>query len=64
MKQWLKKVEKRDIIEVPLRKEAIERIKNCEVLFQDFAQRVYQHTQTKHQQRRKIAKKDQVESQE
>jgi len=64
LKQWLKKVEKRDIIEAPLRKEAIERIKNCEALFHDFEQRVYQHIQTKYQQRRKITKKNQIEPQE
>jgi len=64
LKQWLKKVEKRDIVEVPLRKEAIERIRGCEDLFQEFAKRVYEHTQTKQRQRRKIAKKGQLEPQE
>jgi len=61
LKQWLKKVEKRDIVEAPLRKEAIERIKVCEALFQDFALKVYEHTQMKDRERRKIAKIDQSE---
>lgn len=59
LKQWLKKVEKRDIVEPPLRKEAIEKIESCEDLFQGFALRVYEHTQLKDRQRRKSAEKDQ-----
>jgi superfamily I DNA and RNA helicase len=53
LKLWLKKVEKRDIVEAPLHKEAIEQIKACEALFQDFAQRVYEHSHGKDQERRK-----------
>jgi len=53
LKQWLKKVEKRDIVEAPLRKEALERIRACEALFQDFALRVYEHSQVKDRKRRK-----------
>jgi len=58
LKQWLKKVEKRDIVEAPLRKEAVEKIKGCEALFHDFAEKVYEHTQMKDRERRRIAKKN------
>ena len=47
LKQWLKKVEKRDVVEAPLRKTAIEKIKSCEKLFDDFAKTVFLHTQSK-----------------
>ena len=30
LKQWLKKVAKRDVLDVPIRKEAVEKIKSCE----------------------------------
>jgi hypothetical protein len=43
LKQWLKKVEKRDVIKPPLRKAALEKIKQCEKIFNDFARRVYDH---------------------
>jgi hypothetical protein len=56
LKLWLKKVEKRDIVEAPLHKEAIEKIKACEALFQDFALRVYEHSHGKDQERRKPKK--------
>jgi hypothetical protein len=58
LKQWLKKVEKRDIVEAPLRKEAVEKIKGCEDLFQDFALKVYEHIQTKDRKRRKTDEKE------
>jgi len=58
LKQWLKKVEKRDIVEAPLRKEAVEKIKNCEDLFQDFALKVYEHSQLQDRKRRKSDKRD------
>jgi len=45
LKQWLRKVEKRDIVGAPLRKEALKHIRACEVLFQDFSRRVYEHIQ-------------------
>jgi len=64
LKQWLKKVEKRDIVEAPLRKEAVEKIKNCEDLFQDFALKVYEHSQVKGRKRRNGAKKNRPEKQE
>jgi hypothetical protein len=44
LKQWMKKVEKRDVVEAPLRKTAIEKIKTCEKMFDDFAKTVYLHT--------------------
>jgi len=47
LKQWLKKVEKRDVIKPPLRKTTIEKIKKCEKIFEDFARRVYEHSQVK-----------------
>jgi vacuolar-type H+-ATPase subunit I/STV1 len=47
LKQWLKKVEKRDVIKPPLRKEAIDKVKICEKIFEDFARRVYEHSQIK-----------------
>ncbi len=47
LKQWLKKVEKRDVIKPPLRKTAIEKIKMCEKIFENFARRVYEHSQVK-----------------
>jgi hypothetical protein len=47
LKQWLKKVEKRDVVEAPLRKTAIEKIKACEKMFDDFAKTVFLHTQGK-----------------
>ena len=47
LKQWLKKVEKRDFVKAPLRKTAIEKIKECEKMLDDFAHMVYMHTQGK-----------------
>jgi len=41
LKQWLKKVQKRDLIKPPLRKVALEKIRHCEKSFDDFARRVY-----------------------
>lgn len=58
LKQWLKKVEKRDIVEAPLRKEAEEKIEACEDLFQDFAMKVYEHSQVKIRKRRKTTGKE------
>lgn len=43
LKQRLKKIEKRDVVKPPLRKEALEKIKECEKMFNDFARRVYEH---------------------
>ena len=44
LKQWLKKIEKRDVLGVPLQKAAAEKIKTCEKMFDDFAKTVYLHT--------------------
>ncbi len=57
LKLWFRKVEKRDIVEAPLHKEAAERIKGCEDLFQDFAVKVYEHCRIKERKRRTTAKK-------
>lgn len=64
LKQWLKKVEKRDIVEAPLRKEAVQKIQGCEDLFQDFALKVYEHSQIKDRKRRNGVKKNQPGQQE
>ncbi len=58
LKQWLKKVEKRDLIKPPLRKTAIDKIKNCEKIFDDFARRVYEHSQVKS----KITKNENIDA--
>ncbi|MCX8027746.1 MAG: chromate resistance protein ChrB [Thermodesulfovibrionales bacterium] len=47
LKTWLKKIEKRDFINAPLRKEAIEKIKKCSKLFEEFSTTVYKETQGK-----------------
>jgi hypothetical protein len=41
--QWLKKIEKRDVVEAPLHKEAVEKLNTCEKMFEDFAKTVYLH---------------------
>jgi hypothetical protein len=45
LKKWLKKVEKRTILETPLRKEVIETIKRCEQALDEFSQLVYEYIQ-------------------
>jgi hypothetical protein len=52
LKQWLKKIEKRDFVKAPLRKTAIEKIKECEKMFDDFAKKVYEKSQDKKQWRK------------
>jgi len=47
LKLWLKKVRKRDILEVPLYEKALDKVKASEKKFEDFAQRVYEHIQKK-----------------
>ncbi|MBM4145305.1 MAG: chromate resistance protein ChrB [Nitrospira sp.] len=47
LKLWMKKIEKRDFVKAPLRKPAIEKIKECEKMFEDFTQRVYKQNQSK-----------------
>jgi hypothetical protein len=46
LKAWFKKIEKRDTVKAPLRKAALQKIKQCERIFNDFAKRVYDHQQT------------------
>lgn len=50
LKQWLKKVQRRDVIGAPLQKAATEKIKACEKMFEDFAKTVFLHS---HQQDKK-----------
>ena len=45
LKKWMKKVEKRDVVETPLRKVAIEKLKTCEKTFDNFAKLVFLHIQ-------------------
>lgn len=40
-----------DSVKARLHKQAVGQVKACEALFQDFAVRVYGHTQSKHQER-------------
>lgn len=47
LKHWLKKVEKRDVIKPPMRKEAMDKIKTCEKLFEHFARKVFEHSRPK-----------------
>lgn len=47
LKQWLKKIEKRVVEGVTLRKTALEKIKECEKRFDEFAKIVFLHTQGK-----------------
>jgi hypothetical protein len=56
LKQWLDKVQKRDIVGAPSQQQAVEKVAQCEELFHDFALRVYEHTQTKARERRKKRK--------
>jgi len=44
-------VETGDSVKARLHKQAVGQVKACEALFQDFAVRVYGHTQSKHQER-------------
>jgi hypothetical protein len=43
LKEWLKKIERRDIVGAPLRREAAEKVAQCEELFEDFSKTVYEH---------------------
>lgn len=45
LKQWFKKVEKRDVMKPPLRRTAMDKLKICEKMFEDFAKIVYEHNQ-------------------
>jgi len=45
LKAWLKKIERRDFVNAPLKKEAIERLRKCTKLFEEFSKRVYKEAQ-------------------
>ncbi len=45
LKAWLKKVEKRDFVNAFLKKEAIEKLRKCTRLFEEFSKRVYKEAQ-------------------
>lgn len=45
LKTWLKKVEKRDFVNAPLKKDAVEKLKKCTKLFEEFSKRVYKESQ-------------------
>lgn len=47
LKQWFRKVDKRDALKPPLRKMALEKIRQCEKRFEDFASMVYERSQGK-----------------
>jgi hypothetical protein len=42
LRLWLKKIEKRDVLGASKRKAAMEKVKSCERVFDDFARRVYE----------------------
>jgi hypothetical protein len=45
LKTWFKKVEKRDFVNAPLKKEAMDKLKKCTKLFEEFSKRVYKEAQ-------------------
>ncbi len=45
LKQWFKKIDKRDFVKAPLKKEAVEKIKKCSRLFEEFSKRVFKEIQ-------------------
>ena len=47
LKQWFKKIKKRDFVGASLYKMAVEKIRECEKVFEDFAQKVYEYSQVK-----------------
>lgn len=47
LKQWFRKVDRRDVMRPPLRKMALEKIRQCEKRFEDFARMVYERSQGK-----------------
>jgi len=47
LKHWLKKIEKRDVLGAPLRKTALEKIRVCQKVFDDFAQKVFESQKSK-----------------
>jgi hypothetical protein len=57
LKQWLKKIEKRDVVGAPLQKAAAEKIKTCEKMFDDFAKTVFLHTHDEGKKKKQSDKK-------
>ncbi|NLI30592.1 MAG: chromate resistance protein ChrB [Nitrospiraceae bacterium] len=47
LKQWLAKIESRDFVKAPLRKVAVEKIRESEKIFDEFAKTVFEHSQKK-----------------
>ncbi|MCK7494223.1 MAG: hypothetical protein MZW92_25680 [Comamonadaceae bacterium] len=43
LKQWFAKIEARDFVKASLRKVALEKIKTCEKMFDEFTKTAYQH---------------------
>lgn len=43
LRLWFKKIGKRDVLGAPKRKAALEKVKSCDRVFEDFARRVYEH---------------------
>lgn len=46
LRLWLKKIEKRDVLGAPKRKAALDKVKSCDRVFEDFARRVYEYQNT------------------
>lgn len=46
LRLWLKKIEKRDVLGAPKRKAALDMVKSCDRVFEDFARRVYEYQNT------------------
>ncbi|MEN2985507.1 MAG: Chromate resistance protein ChrB [Thermodesulfovibrionaceae bacterium] len=45
LRAWLKKIEKRDFLNASLKKEAIEKIRRCTKIFEEFSKIVYRESQ-------------------
>jgi len=45
LKTWFKRVEKRDFVNAPLKKQAMDKLKKCTRLFEEFSKRVYKEAQ-------------------
>jgi hypothetical protein len=46
LKDWLRKIERRDLVDAPLHGVAVAKVADCERLFEDFSRRVYEHAST------------------
>lgn len=47
LRHWFSKIEKRDFIKTEMRKTSIQKLKQCERVFEEFAKMVYEHIQIK-----------------